>query len=84
MSREQTNNDNRRIRTPPKKVDSSTKTWSPFMDNIVEMPITKKEKKDLDRQINDALYGERKIRRLSVFQKMCPQETIKDEFNVVI
>lgn len=54
------------------------------MDGIVERPITKKEKKDLDRQINDALYGERKIRRLSVFQKICPQGTIKDEFNVVI
>lgn len=84
MRRVQTKNDNGTTKKPPKKVDSSTKTWSPYMDNVVEMPINKKDKNDFDRQIHDTLYSEKEIRRLSLFEKICPQEIIKNKFNVII
>ncbi|KAH7574882.1 hypothetical protein JRO89_XS02G0017000 [Xanthoceras sorbifolium] len=46
-------------------------TWSSWMDNIIEAPKNEQEYKDIDEQINNAIYGPRNTRRrLPIFEEI--------------
>ncbi|KAL5856123.1 hypothetical protein ACOSQ4_005925 [Xanthoceras sorbifolium] len=60
---------------------STTTTWSPWMDNVIKTPKNEEERKDTDKQINNALYESSKTCRLPVFEEICPSTHENEKTN---